>query len=115
MAASPWTFRINSLHGDFSGMHLVSLMYAAFQRVATGTDVSIDLSREYAQAVALFDARWRRGDQIATDSDFQPLHQLIHLATESTATCRHREIRGHHGNVSPDLESDEMGVGHSGR
>ena len=50
-------YTLKSLPGDFSGMHLVSLMYAAFQRVAPGTDVGIDLSREYAQAVALFDAR----------------------------------------------------------
>ena len=50
-------YTFNSLPGDFSGMHLVSLMYTAFQRVAPGTDVGIDLSREYAQAVALFEAR----------------------------------------------------------
>ncbi len=50
-------YTLNSLPGDFSGMHLVSLMYAAFQQVAPGTDVGIDLSREYAQAVDLFEAR----------------------------------------------------------
>ena len=50
-------YTFNSLPGDFSGMHLVSLMYTAFQRVAPGTDVGIDLSREYAQAVALLEAR----------------------------------------------------------
>ena len=50
-------YTLKTLPGDFSGLHLVSIMYAAFQKVAPGTDVGIDLSREYAQAVALFDAR----------------------------------------------------------
>jgi tetratricopeptide (TPR) repeat protein len=50
-------YTLNTLPGDFSGMHLVSLMYAAFQRIAPGTDVGIDLSREYGQAVTLFEAR----------------------------------------------------------
>ena len=32
-------------------------MYAAFQKTASGTDVGIDLSNEYAQAVAMFGER----------------------------------------------------------
>jgi len=50
-------YRLKNLPGDFSGLHLVSLMYAAFQKIAPGTDVGIDLSREYAQAVAMFEGR----------------------------------------------------------
>jgi hypothetical protein len=50
-------YTLKSLPGDFSGMHLVSVMYAAFQHVASGTDVGIDLWREYAQAVDLLEAR----------------------------------------------------------
>jgi len=50
-------YTLKTLPGDFSGLHLVSLMYAAFQKTAPGTDVGIDLSREYAQAVAMFDSR----------------------------------------------------------
>jgi len=50
-------YRLQNLPGDFSGLHLVSIMYAAFQRIAPGTDVGIDLSREYAQAVALHEGR----------------------------------------------------------
>jgi Tfp pilus assembly protein PilF len=50
-------YTLKRLPGNFSGMHLVSLMYAAFQRIAPGTDVGIDLSREYAQAVAMFEGR----------------------------------------------------------
>ena len=48
-------YTLKSLPGDFSGLHLVSIMYAAFQRTAPGTDVGIDLSREYAQAKAIFE------------------------------------------------------------
>jgi predicted Zn-dependent protease len=50
-------YTLKTLPGDFSGLHLVSIMYAAFQKTAPGTDVGIDLSREYAQAVAMFDER----------------------------------------------------------
>jgi len=50
-------YTLKSLPGDFSGLHLVSIMYAAFQKTAPGTDVGIDLSREYAQAVAMLEGR----------------------------------------------------------
>ena len=50
-------YTLKTLPGDFSGLHLVSMMYAAFQKTAPGTDVGIDLSREYAQAVAMFGSR----------------------------------------------------------
>ena len=50
-------YTLKNLPGDFSGLHLVSIMYAAFQRIAPGTDVGIDLSREYAQARAMFEGR----------------------------------------------------------
>jgi Flp pilus assembly protein TadD len=47
-------YKLKTLPGDFSGLHLVSIMYAAFQQVSPGTDVGIDLSSEYNQAVAMF-------------------------------------------------------------
>jgi len=50
-------YTLKSLPGDFSGLHLVSIMYAAFQKTAPGTDVGIDLSREYAQAVVMLEGR----------------------------------------------------------
>jgi len=50
-------YMLKTLSGAFSGLHLVSIMYVAFQKTAPGTDVGIDLSREYAQAVAMFDRR----------------------------------------------------------
>ncbi len=46
------TYRINSLPGEYTGLHLISIMYTAFQRFAPGTDVGIDLSREYLVATS---------------------------------------------------------------
>ena len=50
---SPNTLR--GLPGEYSAMHLVSIMNAAFQQIALGEEVGIDLSREYqiAQSVHL--------------------------------------------------------------
>lgn len=50
-------YTLKSLPGDFSGLHLVSIMYVAFQKTSPGVDVGIDLSREYAQAVAMHDSQ----------------------------------------------------------
>jgi tetratricopeptide (TPR) repeat protein len=50
-------YTLKSIPGSFSGLHLVSLMYVAYQKTAPGTDVGIDLSREYAEAVAMFAGR----------------------------------------------------------
>lgn len=46
-------YHLNSLPGEFSGLHLVSIMYVAFQQTAPGQDVGIDLSREYQAAQAI--------------------------------------------------------------
>ena len=37
--------------GEYSGIHLISIMYAAFQQFAPGTNLGIDLSREYQMAL----------------------------------------------------------------
>lgn len=50
-------YTLKSLPGDFSGLHLVSIMYAAFAQISPGTDVGIDLSNEYAQALKMFRER----------------------------------------------------------
>ncbi len=50
-------YTLKTLPGDFSGLHLVSIIHAAFQKTAPGTDVGVDLSREYAQAVSMFGSR----------------------------------------------------------
>jgi len=50
-------YTLKSLPGTFSGLHLVSIMYAAFHQTSPGTDVGIDFSREYAQAREMLGAR----------------------------------------------------------
>lgn len=40
-------YTLKTLPGAFSGMKIVSYMYAAFQQFMSGADVGIDLSREY--------------------------------------------------------------------
>ncbi len=44
-------YLLKSLGGEFTGLQLVSIMYAAYQQFAPGQDVGIDLSEEYAAAV----------------------------------------------------------------
>ena len=46
-------YKLRSLPGKFSGLHLVSLMYVAFQIIAPDHDVGFDLAREYAAAQVL--------------------------------------------------------------
>ena len=47
------SYRLRTLPGEFSGLHLVSLMYVAFQQIAPGQDVGFDLATEYEMALAL--------------------------------------------------------------
>jgi tetratricopeptide (TPR) repeat protein len=44
-------YTLTKLAGEFTGLQLVSIMYAAFQQFSPGQDVGIDLSEEYAVAV----------------------------------------------------------------
>lgn len=46
-------YQLNSLPGNFSGLHLVCLMYAAFKSIAPEMDIGFDLSEEYVAAQAL--------------------------------------------------------------
>jgi hypothetical protein len=39
---------LKAFPGAFSGMKIVSYLYAAFQQFMPGADVGIDLSKEYA-------------------------------------------------------------------
>lgn len=50
-------YRLRSLPGEFSGLHLVALMYVAFQQIAPGQDVGFDLAREYEMALTLYEGR----------------------------------------------------------
>lgn len=43
-------YTLNSLPGSYSGLHLVSIMYAAFQAIDPSMDIGFDLSKEYAAA-----------------------------------------------------------------
>ena len=48
-------YTLKSLPGKFSGLHLVSIMYAGVKLLDPKQDAGIDLSREYAEAKKLFD------------------------------------------------------------
>ena len=43
-------YPIQAWAGAYSGLHLISIMFAAFQQFAPDTDVGIDLSKEYRMA-----------------------------------------------------------------
>jgi len=47
------SYRLRALPGEFSGLHLVSLMYVAFQQIAPGEDIGFDLATEYEMALAM--------------------------------------------------------------
>jgi tetratricopeptide (TPR) repeat protein len=46
-------YKLNSLPGEFSGMHLVSIMYVAFKKIDPTLNSGIDLSTEYEAALQL--------------------------------------------------------------
>lgn len=46
-------YTLKTLPGKFSGMHLVSIMYAAFKQIDPTMDSGVDLQREYDAAMAL--------------------------------------------------------------
>lgn len=46
-------YQLRSLSGSFSGLHLLCLMYAAFEITAPGQGIGMDLSKEYEVAQAM--------------------------------------------------------------
>ena len=46
-------YQLRSLPGKFSGLHMVSLMFAAFKIIDPTADIGFDLSREYAEAMRM--------------------------------------------------------------
>ena len=44
-------YQIKAWSGEFTGLHFVSIMYAAFQQFAPDTDIGIDFSKEYRIAM----------------------------------------------------------------
>jgi len=45
------TYQIQAWPGEYTGLHLISIMYAAFQQFAPDTDIGIDLSKEHRIAL----------------------------------------------------------------
>jgi len=54
MAESKYGLR--TLPGEYSGLHLMAVMYAAFQVIEPTLDIGLDLSKEYAAAKGIFHA-----------------------------------------------------------
>lgn len=46
-------YSLKSLPGQFSGLHLLALMYTAFQQIDPTVDAGVDFSKEYAAAKAM--------------------------------------------------------------
>ncbi len=46
-------YSLRTLPGEFSGLHLCSIMYAAFKQFAPNEDVGIDFSKEYEAAIGM--------------------------------------------------------------
>lgn len=44
-----------TLSAEVDGLQLVALMYVAFQQIAPGHDVGLDLAREYQMAVGMLE------------------------------------------------------------
>jgi tetratricopeptide (TPR) repeat protein len=49
-------YKLKSLPGTFTGLHLVSLMYTGMKLIDPNVDAGIDLSREYAAALERFES-----------------------------------------------------------
>ena len=47
-------YTLNSMAGEFTGLQLVSYMYAGFKKIAPEQDIGVDLSDEYNMALKLF-------------------------------------------------------------
>jgi tetratricopeptide (TPR) repeat protein len=50
-------YRLRTLPGEFSGLHLVSIQYVAFKQVAPAHDIGFDLSNEYRMATEMYEKR----------------------------------------------------------
>jgi tetratricopeptide (TPR) repeat protein len=50
-------YRLRTLPGEFSGLHLLSIQYVAFKQVAPDHDIGFDLSNEYRMATEMYEKR----------------------------------------------------------
>ena len=53
-------YQLRSLPGKFTGLHLVSIMYVGFKKIAPELAQPFDLAREYATAKAVFEKKRRK-------------------------------------------------------
>jgi len=51
------TYQLRSIPGNYTGLNVVCIMYAALQQVAPGQDVGFDIKAEYEAALALFNQK----------------------------------------------------------
>jgi len=54
-------YTLKSLPGQFSGLHLLSLQYVAFKKIAPDQNIGFDLSAEYSMALSLFSKKTEEG------------------------------------------------------
>ncbi len=47
-------YTLKNLPGEFSGLHLLSIQYVAFKKIAPAQNIGFDLSAEYQAAIKLF-------------------------------------------------------------
>jgi hypothetical protein len=50
-------YSLRSLPGEYAGLQLMSYMYVAFKQIAREQDIGFDLSKEYEQALKLYQAK----------------------------------------------------------
>ena len=54
-------YRLQSLSGQFSGLHLLCYMYVGFKMIDPTVDIGADLSEEYQEALKIFEERALEG------------------------------------------------------
>lgn len=50
-------YQLRSIPGNYTGLNVVCIMYAALQQVASGQDVGFDIQAEYEEALILFNQK----------------------------------------------------------
>ena len=53
-------YRLKSMEGEFSGLHLACFMYVGFKQLTPDADLGLDLAKEYAAAKVLHDAKGKK-------------------------------------------------------
>lgn len=50
-------YRLKSIEGAFSGLHLMAIMYTGFKQIRPEADIGFDLSNEYVLAMEMFESK----------------------------------------------------------